>query len=275
MADDPISLLVRASSTTPEPIQVCLDANSNIVVMSKNGACDAYDIRNGSPLGSCAIPETFLSQLASSDMPPDGMVLSDTWALGDGRWLGWINEHEKGGKDGSAWLYDPNLVRWIKLPRIHHHQMWHAIGLPNRGFASLGLNSNIGSLVVWLPPNIPEILTIPHGPGAKQAGLVELTDGSLLIWPFKDDGSAAILKRSKGSRGFWKIWTLPGSEEIVGAISIPSHSQSPRIITWTRTGEVRLWLTERLSAPLKHVSSGAGKAIRTPHFLNGVLERPK
>lgn len=270
MADEASSLIIRACSATPERIQLCLDASSNIVIMDANGTCQAYDGRNGSPLGQCITPEVFSPRVGVGQEPPEGMILSDAWALGDGRWFGWTNEHEGGERDGSAWIYEPVLTRWVELPRAHHHQVWHAAGLSDGGFASLGMNSNIGALAIWAPPDDPEIITIPHGPGAKDAGLVELNDGSFLVWPFKDDGSAAVLKRSGGRREFWEIWALPGSEVLIGAISAPSHDKSCRLVTWTRAGEVRLWMTERLPAPLEHRSSRAGKAIRTPHHVKRV-----
>lgn len=270
MADETTSLTIRESSPAPERIHLCLDASSNIVIMDANGTCQAYEGRSGSPLGPCITPEAFSPREDVGQKPPDGMILSDVWALGDGRWFGWANEHEGGGRDGSAWLYEAALTRWVELPRAHHHQVWHAAGLSDGGFASLGMNSNVGALAIWASPDDPEIITIPHGPGAKGAGLVELTDGSLLVWPFKDDESAAILKRSGGSRDLWNIWALPGSEGVIGAISVPSHDNSSRLVTWTPAGEVRLWMTERLPAPLKHRSSRAGKAIHTPHHLKRV-----
>ena len=270
MADEATSLIIRACSATPERIRLCLGASSNIVIMDANGACEAYDSRNGSALGPCPTPKALFPQVAAGQKPPDGKLISNAWALGDGRWFGWANEHEEGGQDGSAWFYEPNISGWIELPRAHHHQVWHAAGLSGGGFASLGMNSNIGALVIWASLDDPEIITIPHGPGAKEAGLVELNDGSFLVWPFKDDGSAAVLKRSGGRREFWEIWALPGSEGVIGAISAPSHDKSFRLVTWTRTGEVRLWMTERLPAPLKHRSSRAGKAIHTPHHLKRV-----
>ena len=271
MAEESISLIVNEFSAFSEQIQVCLDEGSNIVIMDANGACQAYDNRNGSPLGPCVTPEALFSRVEAQQKPPGGDILSNTWALGDGRWFGWANDFEEGGRDGSAWLYEPILSKWIELPRAHHHQMWHATGLSSGGFASLGMNSNTGALVIWASTDDPEIITIPHGPGAKEAGLVELTDGSLLVWPFKDDGSAAILKRSGEKGDIWKIWVLPGSKGVIGAISTPSHNRSPGLVTWTRDSEVRIWMTERLAAPLTHRSSRTGKAIHTPHHLKRVV----
>ena len=167
MADETTSLIIRAGSATPERIHLCLDASSNIVIMDANGACEAYDSRNGSPLGPCVTPKAFLPRVTAVQKTPDGMHLSNAWALGDERWFGWANEHEEGGRDGSAWLYEPALTRWVELPRAHHHQVWHAAGLSGGGFASLGMNSNIGALAIWAPTDAPEIITIPHGPGAK------------------------------------------------------------------------------------------------------------
>lgn len=270
MTDSVASLLIREGSASLEQIYLCLDVNSNIVVLGPNGTCHAYEGRSGSPIGPCLTPKSFLPRVDIAQKPPDGMILSNAWPLGDGRWFGWINEYEGGGRDGSAWLYEPGLIRWVELPRAHHHQVWHAVGLLGGGFASLGVSSNVGALVIWAPPEDSEIITIPHGPGAKKAGLVELNDGSFLIWPFKADGSAAVLKRSGGSREFWEISTLPGSEGVIGAISVPGHDKSSRLVTWTRAGEVRLWMPERLPAPLKHRSSRAGKAIHTPHHLKRV-----
>ena len=270
MADENTSLILRAGSETPERIHLCLDASSNIVIMDANGVCEAYDSGNGSPLGPCVPPEAFLPRVAAVQKTPDGMLLSNAWALGDGRWFGWKDEREEGGRDGSAWLYEPALYRWVELPRAHHHQVWHAAGLSGGGFASLGMNSNIGALVIWACLDDPEVITIPHGPGANDAGMLELTDGSFFAWPFKDDGSAAILKRVAGSREFWEVWALLGSAGVIGAIPVPSHDKSSRLVTWTRAGEVRLWMTERLPAPLKHRSSRAGKAIHTPHHLKHV-----
>ena len=271
MPDEATSLIIRECSTAPELTHLYLDASSNIVIMDASGACQAFDGRNGSPLGPCVARETLFPEMSAEQEPPDGKILSNAWTLGDGRWLGWANEHEGGGRDGSAWLYEPILSRWIELPRAHHHEMWHAAGLPSGGFASLGINSNIGALVIWASPDDPEIITMPQGPGDKEAGLVELTDCSLLVWPFKDDGSAAILSRSNCKRGFWKISVLPSSQGVVGAISIPSHYGPPRLVTWTRDGEVRLWMTEYLPAPLSHKSSHTGKSVPTPHHINRVV----
>lgn len=270
MADENASLILRAGSETLKRIHLCLDANSNIVIMDANGVCEAYDSRNGSSLGLRVTPKAFLPRVAAVQKTPDGMLLSNAWALGEGRWFGWTNEHEEGGRDGSAWLYEPALTRWVELPRAHHHQVWHAAGLSGGGFASIGVNSNTGALVIWSFLDDPEIITIPRGPGATEAGIVELADGILLAWPFKDDGSAAVLKRCWGSRELWEIWTLPGSEGVIGAISVPNQDKLSRLVTWTRAGEVRLWITECLPAPLKHRSSRAGKTIHTPHHLKRV-----
>lgn len=68
--------------------------------------------------------------------------MSNAWSVGDGRWLGWINEHEGGDRDGSAWLFEPNTSQWIELPCAHDHQVWLATGLRNAGFASLGILLN-------------------------------------------------------------------------------------------------------------------------------------
>jgi hypothetical protein len=268
MDHEPVSLIIRACSAAPERIHVCLDANANIAIIEAEGACQVYSSRDGSPLGPCVAPEPLFPQADTEQRRPGGATLSNAWALGDGRWLGWINEHEGGGWDGTALLYDPNFSQWAKLPRAHHHQVWHAGGLQCGGFASLGINSNIGALVIWLSADNPEIITIPHGPGANNAGILELTDGAVLVWPFKEDGSAAILKRSGESPDSWKISVLPEPGGVIGALSIPSAVRRNRLVTWTQTGEVRLWMTERLGAPLMHRSSRAGKPIHAPYHLN-------
>lgn len=271
MGADETSLIIRACSAAPNRVHVCLDAASNIVIMDANGACECFDVRDGSPLGLFTTPVALLPQVDWEQEPPQGKVFSNAWPVGKGRWFGWVNEKEGGEKDGSAWLFEPNNCQWIELPRAHHHQVWFALGLSNGGFASLGMNSNTGALVVWESPHEPKIITTPHRPGCKGAGIVELNDGSLLIWPFKDDGSAACLKSIEGTDKWWKIWSLQSTEEIVGAISVPSSPHGwARFVTWTQTGEVRLWTTESAPKPALHRSSRPGEVIRSPHYLSRI-----
>lgn len=270
MADPKASLIIRRCSTIPDQIQSCLASGTDLAIIDANGSCLVYDGNDGHPLGPCDIQKELFIQ--GNDAPlPSGMDLSNAWPIGDGRWFGWINEHEGGGRDGSAWLFEPNTSQWIELPRAHHHQVWFATGLRNRGFASLGMNSNIGTLAVWVSSDGPEILTIPHGPRGDDAGILEMTDGSLLVWPFKDDGSAALLMPSEGGGNLWKIWALPGTEGLMGAIPMPSPNRWPRFATWTHAGEVRLWMTERFPKPIIHKSSRGSQKIRTPHHLNSVI----
>lgn len=270
MPDPKASLIIRRCSTIPDQIKSCFASGADLAIIDANGSCQVYDGNDGHPLGPGHIQKELFIQ--DSEVPlSQGMDLSNAWPVGDGRWFGWINEHEGGGRDGSAWLFDPNTSQWIELPRAHHHQVWFATGLRNGGFASLGINSNIGALVIWACSDDPEIITIPHGPGGGHAGLLELTDGSLLIWPFKDDGSAALVMPSAGGGNLCKIWALPGTEGLMGAIPMLSPNRWPRFATWTHSGEVRLWMTERFPAPMIHKSSRRGQAIRTPHHPNRAI----
>jgi hypothetical protein len=272
MAVEETSLIIRTCSAAKERVHVYLDTGSNLVVMDSSGACEGYDGKDGSPLGPCAAPVVHLLQMDSQPEPPHGKMFSNFWSVGNGRWFCWVNENHGGGRDGSAWLYEPKNFEWIELPQAHHHQVWFAVGLSSGGFASLGMNSNIGALVVWASPHEPEIITIPHGPRGNQAGIVELTDGSLLVWPFKDDGSAAYFKGIEGTEKFRKIWFLRGMEEIVGAISMPPNQNGQvRFVTWTETGEVRLLTTEHSTKPFLHRSSRLGEVIHTPHHLNRIV----
>lgn len=264
MGAEETSLIMRACSAAPNRIHVYLDAVSNLVIMDASGACEGFDVKDGSPLGRFPAPADFLPKADQERDPPQGQMLSKVWSVGHGRWFGWADENEGGGRDGSAWLYEPNNCQWIELPRAHHHEVWFAMGLSSGGFASLGMNSNIGVVVVWASPNEPEIIKIPHGPGGNGAGIVELTDGSLIVWPFKDDGSAAFLKSTEGTKKFRKIWSLRGMKQIAGAISIPpSPNGWARFVTWTKMGEVRLWTTERAPGPLIHRSSRPGEMTTT------------
>lgn len=272
MGAEETSLIIRACSEVPKRVHVFLDAASNIVIMDASGSCEQFDGRDGSPLGACPAPAALRPQVDRQREPLHGKVFSNFWSVGSGRWFGWINEAEGGGRDGSAWLYEPNKGQWIELPQAHHHQVWFALGLSSGSFASVGMNSNIGALVIWASPHEPEIITIPHGPRGNQAGIVELTDGSLLVWPFKDDGSAAYFKGIEGTEKFRKIWFLRGMEEIVGAISMPPNQNGQvRFVTWTQTGEVRLLTTEHSTKPVLHRSSRLGEVIHTPHHLNRIV----
>lgn len=271
MAVEETSLIIRACSAAPERVHVCLDASSNLIVMDASGACEGYDCQDGSPLGSCTAPVALLPRMDHQPEPPHGKMFSNVWPVGNGRWFGWANENDGGGRDGSTWLYEPNNSQWIRLPQVHHHQVWFALGLSSGGFASLGMNSNIGALVVWAAPDEPEIITIPHGPGGNGAGIVELTDGSLLVWPFNDDGSAAFVKSIEGNEKFRKIWFLRSMEGVVGAISIPpSPNGWARFVTWTQMGEVRLWTSENAPEPVLHRSSRLGEVVHSPHYLNRI-----
>lgn len=264
------SLRIRASGMQKEAVHVCLVEDNKIIVMDESGLCQSYHGDDGSPLGPCDIPAEFLARAERPRTPPGGMKLCHAWPVGNGRWFGWNNEHQGGSRDGAAWLYDPSVGRWAELPRGHHHQVWLATGLPNGGFASLGLNANVGSLVIWSDITAePEIVSFPHGPRhdlnsntPQPTGIVELPDGGYLIWPFMGDGSGAYLKRQGGRGKFWQVNPLPGTEGLAGALSLTSTDGDVRFVTWTKNGRVSLWKGVDLPRPLMH---RAGP--RAPHRL--------
>lgn len=260
------SLRIRPGGMQTESIQVCLNGSDNIVIMDENGLCQSYDGSDGSPLGACDIPAEFLARAELPKTPPGGMKLSRAWPVGNDRWFGWTNE----SRDGSAWLYDPAIGRWAELPRGHHNQVWFATGLPSGGFASLGLNANVGSLVVWPDDgHHPQVVTIPHGPrhdldgnAPQAAGIVQLPDDGYLIWPFMGDGSGAYLKRQGGRGQFWRVYPLPGTEQLSGALSLTSVDGDVRFVTWSKNGEVRMWQHDVLPRPVMHKAGSRG-----PHRL--------
>ena len=264
------SLRIRTGATQQESIRVCQDEGDNIIVMDASGLCQSYDGSDGSPLGACDMPAEFLARAERPKTPPSGMKLSHAWAVGNGRWFGWKNEHEGGGRDGSAWLYDPAVGRWAELPRGHHHQVWFATGLPSGGFASMGLNANVGALVIWSNDGThPHIITIPHGPRHDLDGnvphstdIVELPDGGYLIWPFMGDGSGAYLKRQGGRGQFWRVYPLPGTEGLSGAFPLTSVDGDVRFVTWSKNGEVCMWQSDVLPRAVMHKAGSRG-----PHRL--------
>jgi hypothetical protein len=224
------SLRIRGGRRREESIQVCLDEDNNIIVMDESGLCQSYHGGDGSPLGSCDIPAEFLARAECPKTPPGGIELINAWPIGDGRWFGW---------NGLVWHFDPAVGRWADLPRGHHHQIWFATGLPSGGFASLGVYANVGALVVWRNEGTqPEILSIPHDPRhdldettSKPTGIVEISDGGYLIWPFMDDGSAAYLKRTRRPDHTWLVYRLAGTQGLMGALPLAPLDGDLRFVT--------------------------------------------
>jgi hypothetical protein len=256
------SLCIRASEKQNESIRVGLDEDNNIIVMDESGLCNLYDGSDGIPLGTRGTPAEFLVQPNVPVLPPRGVELSDAWPVGHNRWFGWKSENDGGGPDGSAWLYAPDTEHWGELPRAHHDQVWFATGLPSGGFASLGLNSNMGALVIWASHEKREMIRIPHRPrhdltgnNSGASGIVRMPNGSFLIWPFMDDGSGAYLKRF-GTRGYWDVCALPGTKNMAGALPLPSNDGDVRFLTWTQNGEVRMCQSEELPRPVKQKIGG-------------------
>lgn len=257
------SLRIRAGVRHDESIQVCLDEDNNIVVMDESGLCQSYHGSDGSPLGACDMPAEFIARAELSETPPRGMELINAWPIGDGRWFGW---------NGLVWHFNPTADRWEELPRGHHHQVWFATGLPSGGFASLGVYANVGTLAVWCDEGTkPEIISIPHYPrhhldgnAPQLTGIVEISDGRYLIWPFMDDGSAAYLKRTRRPDHAWQVYRLAGTQGIMGALPLAPIDGDPRFVTWLKDGEVRMWQESDLPRGILHK-----RGARSPWQLGG------
>lgn len=263
----PSSILLVAGDQEATRLMVYQGTDDRIFVTPSAGRPTlAFDEFTGIPLGhvdDIPLPDSKLDAQIDDFSKPEPCLI---WAVGRGRWFRWRERRHGGGKDGTASLFVPTLG-WINLPRAHHHSVWHASELQGGGFATLGINSNIGVLVVWDSEYKAEIISIPHGPSFGDShGIVELDDGSLLIWPFMNDGSCAHLERTNNAFR-WRVRSLPETAGTCGALPIRSIDGIGRVVIWTTKGEVRLWRMADLPEGLTHRSVPLGKSPSSPSHL--------
>lgn len=265
----PSSILLIAGGHETTRLKVFLDSIHRVIVARPGGHTLAFDGTTGMPFGLIEDMPSHDSELGAGINDASELASSVVWPVGHGRWFRWLDENHGGGLDGTASLFVPTRG-WIDLPRAHHHEVWHASPLRGGGFATLGINASIGVLVVWNSEENPEIITIPRGPGfCESHGIVELGDGSLLIWPFMNDGSCAHLKRMNGAYR-WRVQSLPGTAGTCGALAIRSLDCLERVVIWTTKGEVHLWRMADLPEGLIHRSVPQG---RTPHLPSQLARR--
>ena len=260
------SLVNRASSIQVRPphtvplLSVFLDKFGRLLVRDCEDATEAFDAVTGSPLGSTDFTEEPGGVYEKTDSLLKGDGRGSLWPVGNGRWFRWQDRRDGGESDGSASLYEPAVREWAPLLRMHHHEVWIATALKDGAFASLGLNATIGTFVFWPFNGKPEAITLDAGPGqkSKSCGIVQLPDDSILVWPAWNDGMAIRLHRGASFRE-WKGYPLYGTEQMRGAIPCGKS----RFVTWTASGEVRLWKTDDLDQPLQLKASRYPQPLRS------------
>lgn len=262
----PSSILLMAGGHETTRLEVFLDRIDRVIIARPRGHTLAFDGTTGMPLGRVEDMPSLDSEPTAHINDASELQSGVVWPVGHGRWFRWLEENHGGGQDGTASLFVPTRG-WIDLPRAHHHEVWHACPLQGGGFATLGINANIGVLVVWNSEDNPEIITIPRGPGLGEShGIVELGDGSLLIWPFMNDGSCAHLERMNGAYR-WRVRPLHGTAGTSGALPIRSMGSIERVVIWTTKGEVRLWRMADLPEGVIHRSVPQGRHPHSPSQL--------
>jgi hypothetical protein len=233
---------------------VYLDRQGRIVLEQADRSGRAYDADNGRYLGVVDAVERPVG--SPSDAPPSTTGPGSVWPLGEGRWFRWQLGAECGGPDGTAALYDPQIGNWTPLPQVHHHQVWTAASLSDGRYASLGLNSNRGVLVIGSRDRPAELLRVDTGPNDpdKPAGILELGDRSLVIWPAFSDGCGLWLK-PLGDRSAeidnteptrTRLWCAVPLGDTTSGLLKAIRIDDARFLTLSGSGEVRIWFTEFL-----------------------------
>lgn len=239
------SLVNRPFSVQIRPPQgvgvkrVAVDAFERLLVTDERHVTEAFDGMTGRPLGVTDYddqPTGDAGEQAAS--LPDGAIEGLSWSVGNGRWFRW----QARPKDEIASLYEPALGSWSTLAEMHQHDVWLAVGLRDGGFASLGINSDMAALVLWPSIGEPRLLRLNSFFSARPpCGIVQLPDESFIVWPAWSDGLATRLRRRPGSSKY-RQYPLYGTEHMRGAIPYGDGG----FVTWTSSGEVRLWQIDDL-----------------------------
>jgi Domain of unknown function (DUF4062) len=233
---------------------VYLDRQGRIVLEHTDGAAYAYDFQDGrllGPVGVAARPND-----AAPIAPPHTAGKGTLWSLGQGRWFRWQVAKNGGGPDGTASIFDSQSGNWTALPQIHHHEVWAAAPLKGGRYASLGLNSNAGVLAIGSGDHPIELLRISNGPErpGMPAGILELDNHGLVIWPAFSNGCGLWLKpkgtcnmeTGDGQFGGRRLWKAVPLRDASAAIRKAIRIDDTRFVTLSDDGEVRIWLADHL-----------------------------
>jgi hypothetical protein len=232
---------------------VYLDSNGRIVLEQFDGSGRIYEAQGGRFLENVNKVERPMDSL--SEDRPNSFGPGVFWPLGEGRWFRWQGSRDGGGPDGTASLFDSQSDCLTTLPQAHHEEVWAVLPLSDGRYASLGLNSTKGLLVIWSLENPTELLRLNSGPlHEKPAGILELGDRSLVIWPAFSDGSGMWLKpigHSGAEIGSntpkrTRLWSAVRLDDTTSGINKAIRVDDAHFLTLSCTGEVRIWFIEFL-----------------------------
>ena len=239
--------------------RVFIDDFERLLVTDEQNVTEAFDGMTGRPLGATEFDGQLIDDKGVHTIPlPDSANEGLSWPVGNGRRFRWQSRPN----DGVASLYDPDKRGWLPLPQMHHHDVWFAVGLRDGGFASLGINSNMAAFVVWPLIGEPRLIRLSSfHPSRPPCGIVQLPDESFIVWPAWSDGLAVRLTQRRGSSNYLQ-YPLYGSENMRGAIPYRDDG----FVTWTSSGEVRLWQTDDLLPQLGNSRAPHNRREFAPHW---------